>query len=123
MPSYIVTLTNAERQELKGLIQNGGKGYRIKHTQILLKLDRIPENKEWTYDHIIDAFGASRGMIAGIAKRFVMEGMEAALGRKIQENLHRKVTGDVEARICAIACSEPPGGTSRWTTCRLLQMN
>ena len=25
------------------------------------------------------------------------------------------VTGDVEARICAIACSTPPEGTSRWT--------
>lgn len=25
------------------------------------------------------------------------------------------VTGDVEARICAIACSEPPEGASRWT--------
>ena len=41
--------------------------------------------------------------------------MKAALGRKIQENRHRKVTGDVEARICAIACSEPPEGASRWT--------
>ena len=44
-----------------------------------------------------------------------MEGMEAALGRKVQENRRRKVTGDVEARICAIACSEPPEGASRWT--------
>lgn len=44
-----------------------------------------------------------------------MEGLEAALGRKAQENRRRKVTGDVEARICAIACSEPPEGASRWT--------
>jgi len=44
-----------------------------------------------------------------------MEGMEAALGRKEQKNRHRKVTGDVEARICTIACSEPPQGASRWT--------
>ena len=44
-----------------------------------------------------------------------MEGIEAALGRKEQKNRHRKVTGDVEARICAIACSEPPQGASRWT--------
>lgn len=44
-----------------------------------------------------------------------MEGLESALGRKTQENRSRKVTGDVEARICVIACSEPPAGTSRWT--------
>lgn len=44
-----------------------------------------------------------------------MDGLEAALGRKKQENRHRKVTGDVEARICAIACSKPPEGATRWT--------
>jgi len=115
MPRYTVTLTNDEIQELKALIQKGGKGYRIRHAQILLKLDQKPENKAWTYDRIKDAYGASRTTIAGIAQRFVMEGMEAALGRKVQENRRRKVTGDVEARICAIACSEPPEGASRWT--------
>ena len=77
MPRYIVTLTNDEIQELKALIQKGGKGYRIRHAQILLKLDQKPENKAWTYDRIKDAYGASRSTIAGIAQRFVMEGMEA----------------------------------------------
>lgn len=114
MPRYMVTLTEEEHQELKSLIQKGGKGYRIKHAQILLKLDQKPENKTWTYDRIQDAYGASRNTIAGVAKRFVMEGMEAALGRKAQENRNRKVTGDVEAKICAIACSDPPEGVSRW---------
>ena len=41
--------------------------------------------------------------------------MKAALGRKEQKKRHRKVTGDVEARICAIVCSTPPEGASRWT--------
>ena len=41
--------------------------------------------------------------------------MESALGRKKQENRRRKITGKVEAQICAIACSEPPTGRSRWT--------
>ncbi|MFR5149902.1 MAG: helix-turn-helix domain-containing protein [Ruminococcus sp.] len=35
--------------------------------------------------------------------------------KKRAKNRHRKVTGDVEARICAIACSTPPEGASRWT--------
>jgi len=30
--------------------------------------------------------------------------MEAALGRKKHDNYHRKATGEVEARICAMAC-------------------
>jgi len=115
MPRYVVSLTDEERQELKSLVQKGGKGYRVKHAQILLKLDQRPENKAWTYDRIKDAYGTSRSTIAGVAKRFVMEGMETALGRKEQKNRYRKVTGDVEARICTIACSEPPQGASRWT--------
>ena len=115
MPRYVVSLTDEERQELKSLVQKGGKGYRVRHAQILLKLDQRPENKAWTYDRIKDAYGASRSTIAGVAKRFVMEGMETALGRKEQKNRYRKMTGDVEARICTIACSEPPQGASRWT--------
>jgi len=115
MTRYIVTLTEDERAELQKLIQKGGKGYRIRHAQILLKLDKVPENEGWTYNRIQDAYGATHATIAGIAKRFVFEGLEAALGRKVQENRRRKVTGDVEAHIVAIACSEAPEGRSRWT--------
>lgn len=43
MPRYVVTLTDEEIKELKALVQKGGKGYRIKHAQILLKLDQKPE--------------------------------------------------------------------------------
>jgi hypothetical protein len=115
MKKYLVTLTDQEREELKQLIQKGGKGYRIKHAQILLKLDNTPENKEWTYKRIHSAYGATSATIAGIAQRFVFEGLEAALGRRKQENYHRKVTGEIEAHICRIACSNPPVGRSRWT--------
>ena len=44
-----------------------------------------------------------------------MEGLDAALERKKQQNRRRKVTGEVEAHICAIACSEPPEGAGHWT--------
>lgn len=115
MPRYIVKLTEGEKQELEALIQKGGKGYRIKHAQILLKLDQIPENEKWTYALIKEAYKTSNNTIATIAKRFVMEGMEAALDRKKQEKRHRKVTGEVEAQICTIACSDPPEGKTRWT--------
>lgn len=115
MTRYRVTLTPEEIEILERLIQKGGKGYRIRHAQILLKLDDRPENKGWTYARIQEAYGASNDTIAGVAKRFVMDGLEAALGRKEQQNRHRKVTGEVEARLCSIACTEPPKGYSRWT--------
>jgi len=110
MPRYHVTLTEKEQDELQELVKKGGKGYRIKHAQILLKLDERAENNDWTYERIGEAYNASRGTIAGVAKRFVMDGMEAALGRKKQENRHRKVTGEVEAQLTLIACSDAPKG-------------
>ena len=115
MPRYKVTLMEEEKNDLETLIQKGGKGYRIKHAHILLKLDDCPENKEWTYERIMDAYGVCRSTIAGVAKRFVLEGMEAALGRKTQQNRARKVTGEAEAKICMIACSKPPEGRDQWT--------
>ena len=115
MPRYHVRLTPEERRELQGLVQKGGKGYRIRYAQVLLKLDKIPENEGWTYNMIQEAYGPTHATIAGIAKRFVYEGLEAALGRKKHDNYHRKVTGEVKAKLCAIACSDPPEGRSRWT--------
>ena len=115
MPRYNVTLTQDERESLETLVQRGGKGYRIKRAQILLKLDKTTENKEWTYDRITDAYGSVRSTIADIARRFVFEGLEAALGRKNHTNHRRKVTGEVEAKMCMIACSAPPEGLTRWT--------
>ena len=115
MLRYKVRLTDAEREELQYLIQKGGKGYRVRHAQILLKLDALPENADWTYDQIAAAYNAARGTISGVAKRFVLAGMESALGRKNHNNHNRKVTGEVEAQICAIACSNPPDGRSSWT--------
>ena len=52
MPRYVVILADDEIQELKALVQKGGKGYRIRHAQILIKLDQKPENKSWAYDCI-----------------------------------------------------------------------
>ncbi len=62
MARYKVTLTAEEIEELEKLIQKGGKGYRIKHAQILLKLDDKPENKKWTYEQIKEAYHTSNEM-------------------------------------------------------------
>ena len=53
--------------------------------------------------------------ISQIAKRFVTGGVEAALGRKEQDNRHKKIDGRVEAHIIAIACSQAPEGREQWT--------
>ena len=104
---HTVTLTTEERVFLEELIAKGKtQGYRIRHAQILLKLAEIPENRKWTHADIQEAYGATPYTISQIAKRFVTQGMEATLGRKEQQNRHRKVDGTVETHMIAIACSE-----------------
>jgi hypothetical protein len=113
---YVVTLREEERAHLKELVQKGKtQGYRIRHAQILLKLDDTPENTGWTYDRIWQSYNATPHTISKIAERFVCDGLEAALSRKEQQNRHRKVDGEVEAHIVAIACSDSPEGRERWT--------
>ena len=53
---YKVTLTEKERWELTRLIAKGKTpGYRIRHAQILLAVDDILENKEWSDKKIAKA--------------------------------------------------------------------
>jgi hypothetical protein len=57
-----------------------------------------------------------------VSRQYVKEGLERVLNRKKRESppVPAKVTGDIEAKIIAASCSEPPDGYSRWTL-RLLE--
>lgn len=51
-----------------------------------------------------------------VKKRFVEEGLEASLERKLTSRTYdRKADGDVEAKLVALCCSDPPKGRSRWS--------
>ncbi len=51
-----------------------------------------------------------------LKKRFIEEGFEAALYRKPVTNAHcRKITGDEEAHLIALCCSQAPEGANTWT--------
>ena len=118
---YIVTLSEEERSSLKKLVQKGKVSeFRMRHAAILLKLDDIPENREWTGKTIAKAHNTNENSITHIAKRFVEEGLESALNRRPQENRSRKIDGDIEAKVIALTCSNPPCGHERWSI-RLLR--
>lgn len=64
---------------------------------------------------IAEALDVSESLVHLLRKKFATEGLDACLTRRAQKNRRRKVTGDVEARIIAVACSTPPEGRARWT--------
>jgi len=65
--------------------------------------------------------GVTPRTIEHLKKRFVEEGLDAALERRRPEKPPRGVIfdGAFEARLIALACSETPEGRRRWTV-RLL---
>jgi transposase len=114
---YIVTLTQAERQQLSDLIAVGkGAARRLAHARILLKTDQGPDGPGLLDDAIAQAVEVSSPTIGRVRKLFVEEGLEAALNRRLPRRVYvRKLDGEQEARLIAEACSAPPAGNVRWT--------
>jgi len=112
---YKVTLTEEERKFLRKLIEKGKTaGHKIRHAQILLALDEIPENEHWTDTRVGEVYGCRPQAVGKLRKRFVEQGFEAALERKKRETPSRiKINGEAEARIIALTCSSPPEGRAR----------
>jgi hypothetical protein len=70
-----------------------------------------------TDGRIAEAFSCHICTVENVRRRFVLKGLEAALVRKKQDRPSRtpKLDGRGEARLIALACSEPPAGRDSWT--------
>ena len=113
---YHVTLTEEEHSELLELVKKGKtQAYRITHAQVLLKLDENYNEKPWTTEEIAKAYNINPRTVSWIGRRFVEGGLSSALERQKQQNRHHKITGEVQAQIITIACSDAPEGRDRWT--------
>ena len=121
-PRYRVTLTEQERQELETLTKTAKtNAKRFLYARSLLLCDAGPQGPAWTVADTAEAMGVTPRTIEHLKKRFVEEGLAAALDRRQPEKPPRGVTfdGAFEARLIALACSETPEGRRRWTV-RLL---
>ncbi len=111
---YHVTLREKEHNYLVELTRKGkASAQKIKRANILLALDETCNSKLMSYNDIKTAYHTNEHTVCDISKKFVEGGLEAALERKQQQNRHHKITGNVEANITMIACSNPPEGCER----------
>ncbi len=121
-PCYRVTLTEKERQELDTLTKTAKTNARqFLYARALLLCDAGSQGPAWTVADASLAMGVSPRTIEHLKRRFVEEGLAAALERKHREKPPRDVIfdGAFEARLVALACSKTPEGRQRWTV-RLL---
>ena len=111
---YAVDLLDTERAALRELLsKNKAKRSTIMNAYILLKADRACG---WTNEDIASAYAVSTKKVEQLKKRFVAEGFEATLYRKPVTNAHRrKITGEEEAHLIALCCSQAPEGHDTWT--------
>jgi hypothetical protein len=115
---YLVTLSDVERNRLDGLISSGKRPARtLTRAHILLKADLADGGPAWDDARIADAFRCGRRTVERVRQRFVESGLDAALTHKLQDRPSRTpvLDGAAEARLIAIACSEPPDGRAAWT--------
>ena len=114
MKKYLVTLTDEERGGLERLIGSGKAAARkLTHARILLKADNA---SGWDDASIAEGLDIGIATVERVRKQFVEEGLEAALTRRRpQREYPRKLDGDGEAHLIALACGEAPEGRTRWT--------
>jgi hypothetical protein len=120
---YVVRLSDDERQQLGTLIRKGSSpAQRLMKARILLKADVSEGGEGWSDNQIIEALETSPSMVYRVRKQLVEEGFEGVLSRKPRAApaVPRIFDGEKEAKLIALACSEPPKGRARWTL-RLLE--
>lgn len=110
-----IYLSETQHQQLSTLVRSGSSSARtLTRARILLLADRERQAKR-NYKEIAEALMCSVSTVGAICRRYVREGLEAALQEKARPGAAPKITGEVEAKLVMLACSEPPNGRQRWT--------
>jgi hypothetical protein len=120
---YVVKLSDEERALLDCLIHSGKHpAQKLTKARILLKADASEAGEAWSDSQIAAALDTSLATVARTRQQLVEEGFDAVLTRKHSPASARPCIfdGATEAKLIALACSEPPKGHARWTL-RLLE--
>jgi transposase len=105
-----------ERERPNALIQKGKAPVcQVLKARILLKADASEAGEAWSDSQIAEALDTSIDTIARARQQLVEGGIDA-LTRKQSSNSARKriFDGAAEAKLIALACSDPPKGRVRW---------
>ena len=84
---------------------------------MLLKADASKDGPAWVDTRIAEGFDVSVVTVEKVRKRYVLEGLDAAIQRKKQcrPSRQRVLDGEKEARLVALCCGKVPAGRGRWT--------
>ena len=115
---FIVELDAEERARLNALISKGkAPAKTILKARILLKADQAEDGPGWLDAEIVEALDTNLTMVSRTREKLVTEGIDAVLTRKKRDTppVPPIFDGVAQAKLTALACSEPPPGHARWT--------
>jgi len=108
---YTVDLSEDERAELESFVSHGKRSAQaITRARILLRADEGVSDPD-----IADALDCSEMTAYRTRKRYDKDGIAAIHRRDPDREYERKLDGEDEAHLIALACSDPPDGRHRWT--------
>ena len=97
-------------------VQRPGSAYKQTHARILLLSDENQSGEPMMDQEISRALKVGTATVERVRRRCVEEGVDAALGRREQmRRRQRKLDGQSEAHLIAMAISQPPEGRVSWT--------
>jgi hypothetical protein len=115
---FIVELDEQERARLNALVSKGKtQAKAILKARILLKADQAEGGPGWLDAEIVEALDTNLTMVSRVRETLVTEGLDAVLTRKKRETppVPAIFDGEAQAKLTALACSQPPPGHARWT--------
>jgi len=115
---FVVRLGDDERARLNDLISKGKAAAKtILKARILLKADQSEVGEGWADEEICEALDTNLTMVARVREKLVTDGLDAVLARKKRETppVQPIFDGEKQAKLTALACSQPPEGHARWT--------
>jgi hypothetical protein len=118
MKRYKVILQKDEREDLEAITRKGShQSQRVVNALVLLNCDEGEFNEyRMRGVDVANVLRISMRKVDRVKKRFVEDGLEAALGSRQGQRIHeRKADGDFEAHLVALSCSQPPQGFARWS--------
>lgn len=125
---YIIALTDAERKQLQETTHNKTISKTIQKRANVLLMSDINAGKPMKQNEIAVRCGISDVTVFHTVRDYCNCGIDYTLSFKRTKPTNPPiVTGDIEARIVALACGKAPEGFSRWTvrllTERVIQLN
>lgn len=118
MEKFRVTLTEEEREKLLSYTRKGSHtAKKVVHSLVLLNVDQgINSDAPQTNEEICKVLKIGVRTIDRIKQRFVVEGLDAALGVAPSSRIYqKKIDKETESRLISIACSVPPKGFGKWS--------